>query len=226
MEEFDPTLVEKVHKGLMAAMSKQGFAPAGGIAQAPPQGAPMDPAMGGAPPMDPAMAGGGGMPPMDPAMAGGGMPQGAPPMDPAAGGGAPPMPGGEQLPPVQVSLEDLVALFAQISQESGGGGAPNEGTPDTSGALDEIMTRLEGIEGALGIGGGPAAPPSPAEVGAMPPTAEMPPMPQMGEAMAPMMDATAAPMPDMTVVASDDDGQVKIGKAEKIGDLVARLRRK
>jgi hypothetical protein len=80
--------------------------------QAPgPGGAPMDPAMGGAPPappMDPAMAGGmpppsmdpamGGMPPMDPAMAGG-----MPPMDPSMGMppdmGMPPMPEAPPEPP-------------------------------------------------------------------------------------------------------------------------------
>lgn len=222
MPDFDPTLVKKAHERLIAAMSKEGFAPTAGIGAAPPQGGmPMDPSMGGGAPPPAA-------PPMDPAMAGGAMPPGAPPMDPAAGGGAPPMPGGEQMPPVQVSLEDLMALFAQISQEvGGGGGAPNEGAPDTSGALDEIMSRLEGIETALGIGGpaGGGAGPMPGEGGAMPP---MPPegaLPPMGEAMAPMMDATAAPMPGMPVAASDD-GQIKSGKAEKIGDLVAKLRRK
>ena len=226
MEEFDPRLVQRAHDQLTKALAKEAFAPAAGIAQAPPQGGmPMDPAMaGGAPPMPPA---GGGAPPMDPAMAGG-----APPMDPAMAGGAPPMPGGEgAMPPVQVSLEDLMALFAQISQEvggggGGGGGAPNEGSPDVSGALDDIGSRLEAIEGALGLS---APAPGPAEAGAMPPMPEapvMPDMPPMGEAMAPMMDATAAPMPGMPVAASKEDGQVKAGKAEKIGDLIAKLRRK
>ena len=174
--------------------------------------------------MDPAMAGGGA--PMPPA---GAMPPagGAPmPMDPSMAGGAPPMPPGGEMPPVMVSLDDLMALFAQISQETGGGGgggAPAAGGEDVSSALEDIGKRLEAIESALGLAGGAEVPPGAA--GSMPP---IPPieMPPMGEAMPPMMDATAAPMPGMPVAASGGDGQVKIGRAEKIGDLVAKLRRK
>lgn len=233
-ERFDPTLVKKAHDRLVALLGdeeeKQAFAPAAGIGQAPP----MDPSMmqggGGAPPMDPSMmGGGGGAPPMDPAMMQGG---GAPPMDPSmmqGGGGAPPMPpegGGGEMPPIMVNAQDLMALFAQIAQEVGGGGGGQE-----AGALDEITKRLDNIESALGIGG--EAGPLPGEAGAMPPMPPMPPeaameppMPPMGEAMTPMMDATAAPMPGMPVAASGSDGQIKMGKAEKIGDLVAKLRRK
>lgn len=234
MEEFDPTLVAKAHAQLMKAMEKEAFAPAAGIGQAPPMdpsmAGGMPPAGGGAPPMDPSMAGG--APPMDPSMMGG-----APPMPPGAGGGMPPgaeggmPPGAEgQMPPVMVTLDDLLALFSQISQEmGGGGGAPAEGGADVSGALDDISKRLDAIEGALGLSEGGGMPPGAA--GAMPPMPEMaappaaPEMPPMGEAMAPMMDATAAPMPGMPVSASAD-GQVKIGKAQKIGDLVAKLRRR
>lgn len=218
MEQFNPQLVVKAHAQLIAAMAKEGFAPADKIAQAPP----MDPSMGGAPPMDPSMAGG--APPMDPSMAGG-----APPMPPPAmGGGAPPMPGGGAppmppegaMPPVQVGFEDLMALFTQIAQEAGGGAAA--GGADTAGVLSEITERLSAIEAALGVGAA-GAPPVPGEMGAMPPAT---PMPSMGEAMSPMMEATAAPMPGMPVSAYSDAGQIKSGKAEKIGDLVARLRRK
>ena len=224
MEQFNPQLVVKAHEQLIAAMNKEGFAPADKIAQAPP--------------MDPAMAGGGGAPPMDPAMAGGAPPMGAPPMDPAMAGGAPPMPppaggappmpggGGEApppegaMPPVQVGLEDLMMLFTQIAQESGGGAAA--GGADMAGALGDITDRLGAIEAALGVGAA-GAPPIEGEAGAMPPE---PPMPSMGEAMNPMMEATAAPMPGMPVAATDGLGQVKAGSAEKIGDLVARLRRR
>jgi hypothetical protein len=223
---FDASLVKKAHAQLQKALKKEAFAPAAGIGAPPPQGGmPMDPAMaGGGAPMPPAgaMPPAGGAPmPMDPAMAGG-----APmPMDPSMAGGAPPMPPGGEMPPVMVSLDDLMALFAQISQEmgGGGGGAPAAGGEDVSSALEDIGKRLEAIESALGLAGGAEVPPGAA--GSMPP---IPPveMPPMGEAMPPMMDATAAPMPGMPVSASGGDGQVKVGKAEKIGDLVAKLRRK
>ncbi len=101
---------------------------------APPTGMPMNPAMaGGAPPMDPAMAGG--VPPMDPAMAGG-----VPPMDPAMAGGVPPM-------PMDPAMIEAAAAQAGIPVEQAmqmlgqqAGGAPMDpatmgGQPPMEGAM-------------------------------------------------------------------------------------------
>ena len=74
----------------------------------PPPGAPMDPAMGGAP-MDPAAMGGA---PMDPAAMGG-----MPPMDPAAMGGMPPM------DPAAMGMDP-----AMLAQAVGGEAGPSDGT--------------------------------------------------------------------------------------------------
>jgi len=231
MPSFDSNLVAHARAAL-AAMTKQGFTPAGptGMPPAgpPPAGPPMPPA--GAPP-----AGA----PMPPEMAGG-MPPGAPMTPEMAGGmppGAPPGGGGEM--PIMVNLQDLISIFQQVSEASNASQAaadvPNEDAPKMADQLKKLNDRLDGIESLIGGllgggGGGEAMPPLPPEqAGAAPLVSEAPPM---GMPMPPMPEATAAPMPamgpmgGMTPMAGAENNFTKIGRAQKIGDLIASLRGK
>lgn len=246
--KFDPSLVTQLHD----LLEKAAFSPASGMGGAPPMppagggGAPpMPPAGGGAPPMDPAMMGG--APPMDPAMMGGAPPMDPAMMDPAMMGGAPPEGGAPPGEAITVGLEDLLTLFSQIAAEQGGGGgAPNEASPDMSKALDDITKRLESIESKLGGGepptpegaagaelppeGGEGLPSDPegmeamlAELQGMDPSMMMG---AMGAGATPGMDATAAPMPQgMPIAASSEETMKKASNARTIGDLVASLRK-
>ena len=154
----------------------------------PPQGAPMDPAMGGGAPMDPGM--------MPPDM-GGMPPQGGAPMDPAMAGGMPPQ-GGGQIPPE--ILQD--PMFMQFLQEALGiMFDPNSGAfYDQQGQMvppDIIMQAYQAFQQQLQQMQGAPVPPQgatmdPAAMGGMPPQggASMPP-PTGGD-----MGAGATP-PDM-----------------------------
>lgn len=123
-------------------------------------GAPMDPAMMGAPmagppgampAMDPAAAGG--APPMDPAMMGmdPAMMGGAPPMDPAAAGGAPPAAAAPD--PMAELTARLDAMEQQIAQGGSGGAAKPKKGPKQDPALIAMQTfkLVARMCGALGI---------------------------------------------------------------------------
>ena len=143
----------------MGGAPPQGGVPAQG-GPPPPGAAPvMDPALvGGAPPaMDPSQMGGmSGGPPPDPT-------QGMPP-DPTQGGGGQPPP-----TPVQVTLEDLQAMFGQKDDAAS---KVNQDMQDSISALGE---QIQGLAQALGVSlpsaqtGAGAAPgvPTPAEPAAL-----------------------------------------------------------
>lgn len=214
-EKINPSLIKmanamlKGHLGEAAELAKEGFVPAAAVkaSQGMPPGAPMPPAAP-MPPQAP-MPPGAPMPPAGPTPAAGPMPPGGAPMDPSMMGGAPPMdpsmggmpPGGGQM--VAVSLEDLMMLFQQISEQQGAMRAeedalagPNEGDePPTTNkqigaridALDEkVDMLLSAITGGMAPG---------AEGGAPMGGEEIPPelMAAMGGAMPPDVAAEGAP---------------------------------
>ena len=255
MGGINPELVKRARSALAAVMLKDGFVTEQDIKAA--QGGAMPPGgmmpPGGGMPMDPAMMGGA-MPPMDPAMMGGAMPP-MPPMPPAPP--APPAPPGPvtAMPPaggggesVQVSLEDLLALFQEIAAQ-GSGGAPNEGESSVGMGqrLDALESKLDDLKSMLEALTGGGAPPAEGagvagagDMGAMPPLDPLPPGlegalgaggggGEMGAPMSPDMAAGQAmpmvPGGGMTAEASDGDGMEKRSKAFQVSELVAKLRR-
>ena len=192
-EAYAPPTQDPAAAGGGMPFTDPAMAAGGGM---PPGGAPMDPAMmamagGGMPPVDPmammAMAGGaGGMPPMpggvDPTT-------GLPPMDPSMmpGAGAAPMdPSMMGMPPtpeapetVQVSLDDLRAIFAEVA---GGGGEDGAEKPigdktDTGSRLDNLEQMMVMLLEQFGMGpegemaGMPAEAPPAGMEGMLPPQA-------------------------------------------------------
>ena len=143
MEKLDRSLLRDVKRAFVAMPSGADPAAMGGMmpqAQAAPMGgAPMDPSMGGMPPMDPSMGGA----PMDPSM--GGMP----PMDPAAMGS---QPGTIQLNPQEFTDLISVILSAAVQGKavSAGGGSvgkeAGEGKKGVEAKLDMIIQALGGAQ--------------------------------------------------------------------------------
>jgi hypothetical protein len=150
---------------------------------------------------------------------------------------------------LQVSAEDLLALFQEIAKSVGGGGAPNEGASSVGMGeridaletkLDDLKSMLEGLTGGGG-GGMPGAAPA-GDAGVLPGEGDMPPLdqmpaglesalaggPPMGGGMDPAM-AAGQPTPSlpgggMGVSASSGNGIQK--KAFEVSELVAKLRSK
>jgi hypothetical protein len=213
-----------------------GVAPPGGAPMPPGGGAPMPPAPPGAP-----------MPPAPPAPPGAPMPPEAGMPPGGAPGGAPAGPEGDM---VAVNMEDLVALFEQISN-AGTGEGDNEPTT-TNVRIGERLERLEGkmddlaslLTQVMGIGGQGGGEPPAAEGGAMPPEGEIPPdlMAALGGGAPPGMAPEGMPMdpsmaggmpepqamPGMQVQASDatePEGAPPQRSAMKLAALAMQLRK-
>lgn len=123
-------------------------------------------------------------------------------------------PEGEGGTPVTINMEDLVALFEQISGQEGSGEGDNEPTTTNVAVgkkVDDLVQKVDDMASMLaqimGIGGGGPGGPPPGEGGAMPPggEGEVPPellsqlegggAPPMGPEGAPMDPAMAGGMP-------------------------------
>ena len=237
------TSIEELLKLANARIDEEIFAEKRGFTPMGPQGSPPQ-AMpqGGMPPMgQPPM---GGAPPMDPSMMGG-----APPMDPSMMGGAPP--GGT---PVQLTMEDLVQLFAMVSQggmpggDMGAGGpppmpaemAPNEPEKPKGGKGKAQEGKLEAIEAKLdalltllggGAPGGAAAPPD-LGLGGAPDSmgtgagGEIPPPPIPDAAAGMMPPPGSMPPPGAMAMGGGDPGMTVQAAArnKKLAAHVGRLR--
>jgi hypothetical protein len=154
---------------------------------------------------------------------------------------------------IQVTLDDLLALFEQIAGAGGGGGegAPNEGTSSVGMGkrIDALETKIDDLKSLLetltgGGGGGEGG--APGEAGAMPggeDASMMPPLESMppglesalgggGEMGAPMSPDMAAgqatpmvPGGGMVASASGGNGMEKRSKAFQVSELVSKLKK-
>lgn len=140
-------------------------------AMQPPQGAPMDPSMGGMPPqgapMDPSM---GAMPPQGAPMGPGGMPPQGAPMDPSMGGM--PMaqgPQGGQIPPEILQDQAFISMLAQMAgiqfDPSSGMFIDPQGQPVPAEVIMQAYQAYMQQGGAQAMAGGAPAGPE----GGMPP---------------------------------------------------------
>jgi hypothetical protein len=215
--------------------------PAMAAAQGAPQGMPMDPAMMQGMPMDPAMMQGmppamPAAPPVDPAMMAAAAPMGAmapvdpmtglPPMDPAAMAGMMPpgMPmdpaamGAEPAAPetVQVSLDDLRAIFEEVAGEGKAKSKP-------AGDKGDLEERLAGLEDMMGLLLEQFGMDAAGQAAGMP--TEMPP------AGSEMLMAPQEPPPDFSLLEAPGDASPipeampKQGSEQAYDNLVESLRR-